>query len=91
MIAMKYGAIPVGRKTGGLADTIQDGKNGFLFTGLKSKELSKKILEVLDVYKDGNDWQKIVQIAMKSDFSWDRSAQNYLNLYKLAIKNYGRK
>jgi starch synthase len=90
MIAMRYGTIPVARKTGGLSDTIQNGKNGFLFRGLKSDGLYKKILEALDLYKNKSNWQKIIKNAMDSDFSWDKSAQKYLRLYKLAIKKYDR-
>ncbi len=79
MIAMRYGTIPVVRRTGGLADTV-DENVGFLFDKPETDEL----LSTLDVALNavgGKDWNKRIKLAMSKDFSWDRSAEEYLKLY----------
>ncbi|MDD5145973.1 MAG: glycogen/starch synthase [Candidatus Pacebacteria bacterium] len=86
MIAMRYGAIPVVRKTGGLADTVKNNKTGFLFEKYESSELLKTVKLALNVYKNKKAWAKIVKMAMSQDFSWQKSSKEYLKLYKkLAI------
>ena len=91
MEAMRYGAIPVVRKTGGLADTVEDfdpGKNGgtgFVFEKFSSHALFGAIVRALETYKYQNVWQKLVKKAMSVNFSWEASAQKYLDLYKKTI------
>ncbi|MCM8783480.1 MAG: glycogen synthase GlgA [Candidatus Omnitrophica bacterium] len=95
MISLKYGTIPVVRKTGGLADTIidyeprSDTGNGFTFTTYSSVSLLEAIKRTLSVYKDKKAWMRLVKRAMDSDFSWKVSAQKYLKLYRnvLALTN----
>ena len=88
MEAMRYGAIPVIRKTGGLADTVEDfdpRENrgaGFVFERFSSHALFGAIIRALETYKYQNVWQKLVKRAMSVNFSWEASAQKYLNLYK---------
>ncbi|MCK5320094.1 glycogen synthase [Candidatus Parcubacteria bacterium] len=82
MIAMRYGTVPVARATGGLVDTINK-KNGFLFKNVDSEEFYDCLKIALDVYYNKKDkWRKMQINGMKSDFSWDRSAKEYLRLYK---------
>ncbi|MEA1962727.1 MAG: glycogen/starch synthase [Patescibacteria group bacterium] len=82
MIAMRYGTVPVARATGGLADTIS-AKNGFLFKNVDSEEFYNCLKNALDVYYNKKDrWKKMQINGMKADFSWDRSAKEYLKLYK---------
>lgn len=85
MIAMKYGTIPVASKTGGLKDSIANGKNGFLFEKGKSTRLRKTIKHALNIYKDPVRYKKMVERAMKKDFSWDKSAVLYKKLYQEMI------
>jgi len=85
MIAMRYGCIPVARATGGLKDSIEDGKNGFLFIDSTPSALVKTIRKAIRIYRNKPSQWKLMQIqAMKSDFSWNNSAllyaKNYLNL-----------
>lgn len=82
MIAMRYGSIPVARRTGGLADTIEHGRTGFLFDEYSSAALLAGVREALEVWSDKKAWKKIVRAAMDEDFSWARSAGQYLKLYQ---------
>lgn len=87
MIAFKYGTIPIGYKTGGLADTIidynenSDQGNGFLFTSYNLKAFIEKVKSAIQIYQQKNEWAMIVKRAMNADFSWATSAQEYLKLY----------
>lgn len=81
LIAMRYGTIPICRKTGGLSDTVEDEVTGFLFSEYSSDALSHAIFRFLETY---NNKQKISQMiceAMKRDFSWSKSCKKYIELY----------
>lgn len=82
MIAMRYGAIPVARRTGGLADTIDHGRTGFLFDDYSAAALLAGVREALGAWSDKKAWKKMVRAAMDEDFSWSRSAEQYLALYR---------
>jgi len=92
LIAMRYGTIPVARRTGGLQDTIADYKplrgygTGFLFDDSKASSLTDALGRALCAYVDKQRWGKIVSQAMVQDFSWERSAKEYIALYDDAIK-----
>ena len=84
---MHYGCVPIARATGGLSDTIQDPaeselSTGFLFTPPKPEALSLAIQRAVTIFlQDPNEWQEIQRRGMQHDFSWNKSAQEYLNLY----------
>jgi len=88
IISLKYGTIPIVRKTGGLADTImdyninKDSGNGFVFEEFDSNELLDAIYRAIKVFKSKKNWNQLVSRAMQKDFSWSISAQKYLDLYK---------
>jgi starch synthase len=82
MIAMKYGTLPIASDTGGLKDSILNGKNGFLFKKGKSLRLKKAIKHALSRISDKDRYRRMVECAMKTDFSWDRSAVLYKKLYQ---------
>jgi starch synthase len=88
MISLKYGTIPVVRATGGLDDTIDefDAKggtgNGFKFKPYSSAELVATVDRALKVFAKPTKWKRLVQNAMKCDFSWSRSAEEYQELYR---------
>jgi starch synthase len=87
MIGMRYGCVPLARSTGGLADTIRDYPTskegtGFLFPQDRAEILASTIRTALAVYPDKRKWQGIQRRGMKEDFSWGRSARQYLALYK---------
>ncbi|MGH4123059.1 MAG: glycogen synthase GlgA [Clostridium sp.] len=87
LIALKYGSIPIVRETGGLKDTITPynkytgNGNGFSFENYSSDELMDAITRALDLYKDKDSWNKLVNNAMNSNNSWENSAKNYIDLY----------
>ncbi|MCL4455833.1 MAG: glycogen synthase [Nitrospirae bacterium] len=81
MIAMRYGTIPVARKTGGLSDTIEDRLSGFLFDEYSAGAFMEGIHRALSRYADKKLWQRMVKNTMNKDFSWRKSAAMYLDLY----------
>lgn len=86
MIAMKYGTIPIASDTGGLKDSILNGKNGFLFKKGQSARLKKTIERALSRMQNKDKYKKMVERAMKTDFSWDKSAILYKKLYEEMLK-----
>jgi starch synthase len=88
LIAMKYGSIPLVRKTGGLSDTVEnlspEGKKGtgFVFENYRSEDLLFTIRRAVEAFHQPKIWKELVQRAMMKDFSWDTSAQRYLELYR---------
>lgn len=82
MLAMRYGSIPVARATGGLRDTIADGRTGFLFNEASPTVMASSIRRAFHAYETKDKWQAMQRAAMAEDFSWERSAQQYAELYK---------
>ncbi|MFH2102547.1 MAG: glycogen/starch synthase [Chloroflexota bacterium] len=82
MIAMRYGCVPIVRATGGLKDTVEEGKTGFLFQKATSEELAEAIRRALSVYSNPEKWRRYQRNGMKQDFSWARSAQQYAIIYR---------
>ena len=86
MIAMRYGTVPVVRATGGLADTVS-AKTGFIFKEFSSEALLKTLAKAIKIYQtDPKKWLIMQQQGMKKDFSWNKSAKEYLKLYRKLIK-----
>lgn len=90
MVALRYGTVPIVRETGGLRDSITDcgdGKgNGFTFKSYNAHDMLDAIRRALTLYYNG-DWNELVLRALSCDFSWGRSANTYIRLYKDTIKN----
>ncbi len=86
--SLKYGTVPIVRAVGGLDDTIEDyhsktqGGNGFKFKDYSPSGLFEAIRRALQVYRDRSAWEKLMIRGMIADFSWDRSARAYLELYQ---------
>ena len=86
MMAMRFGGVPVVRATGGLADTVQDGVTGFTFDGYNSQAFWQALQRAIYIYNvDGESWRTIQRAGMAADFSWERSARGYQQLYEWAI------
>ena len=82
LIALRYGSIPLVRKTGGLKDTIFHKKNGFLFKQLTKEDLARVIDQALLLWKEHpQTWADLQQHGMEMDYSWKRAAQEYVCLY----------
>ena len=87
LYALRYGTVPVARKTGGLADTIVDfnhgdGGTGFLFDEATPASLLGAIERALAVYKSPRKWRTLQRVCMAQDFSWKASAQSYWDMYQ---------
>ncbi|NBI81134.1 glycogen synthase GlgA [Clostridiaceae bacterium] len=89
MISLRYGTIPVVRETGGLRDTVTafvdylGTGNGFTFASYNAHDMLHVIREACEVFRCNKPaWKKLVQNGMESDFSWDTSADQYLELYQ---------
>lgn len=91
MISLKYGTIPIVFKTGGLADTIvpfdgsEDKGNGFVFEEYKREALIRTMQLAMETYADKKKLEKLIQRAFECDFSWDKSAKEYEELYKKCL------
>jgi starch synthase len=89
--SLKYGTVPIVRKTGGLADTVRDyheyeyhyggGGNGFSFEDYSPRALYETIVRAISMFHNKNVWFKIIQNGMNLDFSWEVSARKYIDLY----------
>ncbi len=90
MYSLKYGTVPIVRETGGLADTVQNfdpetGEGtGFTFKEYSASAMMEAIRRALQVFPDKTTWRKIQIAGMQQDFSWKRSAEQYLELYQRA-------
>ncbi len=91
MYSLKYGTVPIVRRTGGLADTVTDfdkaslSGTGFVFENYNAAELLGSIRRAVGLFRRKRTWYKIMKQGMAMDFSWDRSAQKYSELYQSLI------
>jgi starch synthase len=92
LISFKYGTIPIVRKTGGLADTVQNFNlrtgvgNGFVFEEYSSAALQAAVESALDAYRKKTIWKKLQEKVMRYDYSWSVSAKKYAALYLHALQ-----
>ena len=92
MIALRYGTVPVVRRTGGLSDTVADydpktGQGtGFLFDEYSAPALVDCLRRALEVYSNRNKWNRLARNGMKQDFSWEHSAKEYVKVYRKAMR-----
>jgi len=85
MRAQRYGAPPVVRRVGGLADTVEDGVTGFSFDDYTPAAFQEAGLRASSCYADAARWQGMVRRGMARDFSWERSVEQYLDVYRRAM------
>ena len=92
--SLKYGTVPIVRKTGGLADTVHDWSelnsggeqkgNGFTFEKYNGKVMLAAIQKAIEVFHQKDLWNKLVTNGMEESFSWEESAQKYMVIYNIA-------
>jgi starch synthase len=88
MYSLKYGTVPIVRRTGGLADSVQmwDGATqsgtGIVFNEFDSPAVRWALHTALDLFKNRSAWSRLVQNGMAMDFSWTRQAREYVELYR---------
>jgi len=91
MFSLRYGTIPIVRETGGLKDTIQQYDeithegNGFTFTRYNAHDMLYAIKEAVHFYYHRSTWRYLMKKGMETDFSWKKSAKEYIEIYKKAI------
>lgn len=92
--SLRYGTVPIVRRTGGLADTVvaytpravKEGRaTGFLFSQATAESLLSVVLLALRVYADRGEWHSLVQAGMRMDVSWARPARSYVELYRRVL------
>ncbi len=93
LYSLRYGTVPIVRKTGGLADSIvnvtddgiANGKStGFVFGPYTSEALLAAVRKAVKTYDDRKAWEKLMKNDMAQDFSWDAAAKKYVSLYEKA-------
>lgn len=88
MIALRYGTIPIVRETGGLADSVipynpQTGEgNGVTFASISAWDMFDAIRRAVKLYHDQKQWPRLLDNAMKSDYSWEASTRQYIQMYQ---------
>jgi starch synthase len=94
MYSQRYGTVPIVRKVGGLADTVEDATperlangtaSGIVFESAKPAFLLEAIYRALALFREPETWQRICRRGMAKDFSWGRSARHYVEVYEQAI------
>jgi starch synthase len=94
MYSQRYGTIPIVRRTGGLQDTVVDANadntktgtaTGFVFEEATASGLTAAVRRALSLWKDPILWRQLMLTGMQRDFSWRRSANEYLQLYAQAL------
>ena len=95
LYSLKYGTVPIARSTGGLADTIVDVRsepidggrvNGFLFKEYSADLLFATLVRAIDLFRKKDPWQRLMKNGMAQDWSWERSAKEYITLYHKITK-----
>ena len=84
MHAMRYGTPVIGRRVGGIGDTVRDGDTGFLFTIFDVASMDAAIDRALAHFSDRMSWTAMMQRAMARDFGWDHSMVDYTAVYRTA-------
>jgi len=94
--SLRYGTVPVVRRTGGLADTVRDwhefkqhgsdSGNGFSFFEYSGNALLTTVQRAVETFKDKQLWKKIIKNGMSEDLSWEKSGRDYLDLYRRCLK-----
>jgi len=96
LISLRYGAVPLVRRTGGLADTVQNADlplrsgTGFVFDAPNAHELEHAAERALAAFEDRAGWRALQERGMRQDWSWGRAAGKYIELYAAAAADRGR-
>ena len=100
MYSLRYGTVPIVRKVGGLADSVENFESeseslqsatGFVFVDYSKELLAETIEKAVSYYRMPDVWKQIVQNGMSRDWSWNRSAQEYVAVYRKAMERRQRR
>ena len=84
MHALRYGAPVIGRRVGGIGDTVVDGDTGILFETFDVEALDTALDRAMALYADHAAWHAMMRRAMRRDFGWDHSMHHYAEVYGAA-------
>ena len=87
MIAMRYGTVPIVRSTGGLSDTVFEGHNGFVFQRREPMQLLAAVARAREAFNTSSIWNSLMVNGLQGDYTWDKSATQYVELYQAAIND----
>lgn len=87
MIAMRYGCVPVVRATGGLKDTVHEGSTGFMFSDTDPESMVEALQRALYLFAISDKWLQYQHNGMTENFSWQRSACQYADVYRSLVPN----
>ncbi|HJR23723.1 MAG TPA: glycogen synthase GlgA [Dongiaceae bacterium] len=90
MYAQRFGSLPIARRTGGLADSIEDGHTGFLFRAVSVESCLEAVTRAFNVFGNRDIFMAMRRSAMARNFSWARPALSYQQLYGRAIDGFPR-
>ncbi|HET8624414.1 MAG TPA: glycogen synthase [Gemmatimonadales bacterium] len=90
MRAQRYGSLPIARRVGGLADTIEDGVTGFLFDAYDAQTFERAAFRALGQFLRPREWTFMMRDAMACDFSWERSVAAYQEVYRRVVATVPR-
>jgi starch synthase len=94
MYSMRYGTVPIVRRVGGLADTVVDvtpassashTATGFVFEDYTASALVDAVKRAVAAFRDHELWARLIAAGMRQDFSWSRSAREYVKVYERAL------
>jgi starch synthase len=92
MYSLRYGTVPVVRAVGGLGDTVVDyapgrrTSTGFVFAEYTPATMVSALKRALRLYRDPERWRALQLTGMKQDYSWDRSAAEYVKMYRSLLR-----
>jgi starch synthase len=92
MYSMRYGTVPIVRRTGGLADSVQHFDpatglgTGIVFNDYNAEAVTWAINTALDLYQNRGSWRRLMQNGMAQDYSWDRQVRGYVELYESMVQ-----
>jgi starch synthase len=89
MRSQRYGTLPVVRRVGGLADTVEDDVTGFQFDEYTAEAFDDTLERAVERYSDAERWRAMTREAMQHDFSWPRRVREYDAVYAAAAKRAG--
>jgi starch synthase len=93
MYSLRYGTVPIVRRTGGLADSVQlfepssGNGTGIVFDDYSAEALEWALNTALDLYQDKKSWRKLVRNGMATDYSWKRQGEMYIDLFRNMLSN----
>ncbi len=84
MYSMRYGTVPIVRRVGGLADTVNE-TTGFMFEEYSASALVEAVTRAVNMFRDREAWKRLMRAGMQQDFSWSRSALEYERVYERVL------